>query len=60
LDQTYVFMKKRFETGNTDFYTYLESLNNKNRAEIQLINAKYSIIFRKKVLDLYRSTKIDS
>ncbi|MEQ8240178.1 MAG: TolC family protein [Cyclobacteriaceae bacterium] len=60
LDQTYVFMKKRFETGNTDFYTYLESLNNKNRAEIQLINAKYSIIFRRKVLDLYRSTKIES
>lgn len=55
LTQSYEFMKKRYETGNTDFYTYLESLNNKNRAEIQLVNAKYSIIFRKKILDLYRS-----
>ena len=54
LDQTFEFMKRRFETGNTDFYTYLESLNNKNRAEIQLINAKYSIILRQKVLDAYR------
>lgn len=54
LDQTFEFMKKRFETGNTDFYTYLESLNNKNRAEIELVNARYSIIFRKKVLALYR------
>lgn len=51
--QAFDFMKKRFETGNTDFFTYLESLNNKNRAEIELVNAKYSIVFRKKILDLY-------
>lgn len=53
--QTFEFMKKRFETGNTDFYTYLESLNNKNRAELELVNAKYSIVFRQKILELYRS-----
>lgn len=55
LTQSYEFMKKRYETGNTDFVTYLEALNNKNRAEIQLVNARYSIVFRKKILDLYRS-----
>lgn len=54
LNQTFEFMKKRFETGNTDFYSYLESLNNKNRAEAQLINAKYTIVLRKRILDLYR------
>ena len=54
LQQTFEFMKKRYETGNTDFYTYLESLNNKNRAEIQLINARYNIALRKEVLDAYR------
>lgn len=54
--QTFEFMKKRFETGNTDFYTYLESLNNKNRAELELINSKYSIVFRKKILELYRGS----
>lgn len=48
------FIKKRFETGNTDFYSYLESLNNKNRAEGQLVNARYSIVLRKRILDLYR------
>ncbi|MFY0600296.1 MAG: TolC family protein [Cyclobacteriaceae bacterium] len=52
--QAFDFMKKRYETGNTDFFTYLESLNNKNRTEIELVNAKYSIVFRKKILDLYR------
>lgn len=54
LDQSFEFMKKRYETGNSDFYTYLESLNNKNRAEVQLANAKYSIVLRKRILDLYR------
>jgi len=54
LNQTFEFIKKRFQAGNTDFYSYLESLNNKNRAEAQLISAKYTIILRKRILDLYR------
>ncbi len=54
LNQTFEFIKKRFETGNTNFYSFLESLNNKNRAKAQLINAKYTIVLRKKILDLYR------
>lgn len=54
LNETFAFSKKRFETGNTDFYTYLQALNNKNSAEAQLANAKYSIVLRKRILDLYR------
>ena len=54
LNQSYEFVKTRYDNGNTDFFTYLESLNNKNRAEIQLVNAKYSIVFRKKILDIYK------
>ena len=54
LNQTFEFIKKRFEAGNTDFYSYLESLNNKNRAEAQLVNAKYTIVLRTRILDLYR------
>lgn len=54
LEQSFNYSKKRYEIGNTDFYTYLESLNNKNRAELELVNAKYSIVFRKKILELYR------
>ncbi len=53
-NSTFEFIKKRFETGNTDFYTYQESLNNKNAAEAQLANAKYTIVFRKRILDMYR------
>ncbi len=54
LEQSYNFVKKRYETGNTDFFTFLESLNNKNAAELQLVNAKYSIVFRKKILEIYQ------
>ncbi|WP_462252178.1 TolC family protein [Ekhidna sp.] len=51
------FMKKRFETGNTDFNSYQESLTNKNRADLQLLRAKYSFVFRKRILDLYRDNE---
>ena len=59
LQQSFEFMEKRYQTGNSDFYTYLESLNNKNRAEVQLVNAKYSIVLRRKILDLYRGSSTD-
>jgi outer membrane protein len=51
---SFEFIKKRFDVGNTDFNAYLESLNNKNRAEFQLVSSKYEILFRKKILDIYR------
>lgn len=54
LNQSFEFVSTRYEQGSTDFFTYLESLNNKNRAEIELVNAKYSIVFRKKILDVYK------
>ena len=53
-NQTYEFIQSRFENGNTDFYAYQQALNDKNIAEGQLINAKYTIILRKRILDLYR------
>lgn len=52
LDQSYQFAKKRHDAGLNDFFVYLESLNNKNRAEIELVNAKYTIVFRQKILEL--------
>lgn len=53
-EQSFKFAQSSYEAGRSDFYTYLESLNNKNRGEIELINSKYSYQFRKKILDIYR------
>ncbi len=52
LEQSFKFMEARYNSGNSDFYAYLESLNNKNRGEIELANAKYSIALRKKILSV--------
>ncbi len=52
LEQSFKFMEARYNSGNSDFYAYLESLNNKNRGEIELINAKYSIALRTKILNI--------
>ncbi len=53
-DASFEFIKRRFDVGNTDFNAYLQSLRNKNQAEFQLVSSKYEILFRKKILDLYR------
>jgi len=54
LEQSFKFAESRYNSGNTDFYSYLESLNNKNRAEIDLINSRYSFLFRKRILEIYQ------
>jgi outer membrane protein len=52
LDQAFKFSETSYKSGNADFYSYIEALNNKNRAELELNNAKYSIVFRKRILDI--------
>lgn len=52
LEQAFNFMKSRYTSGDSDFYSYLESLNNKNQAEMELNNAKYSIALRRKILNI--------
>ncbi|GJM27526.1 MAG: transporter [Cyclobacteriaceae bacterium] len=54
LEQSFKFAESRYNSGNTDFYSYLESLNNKNRAEIDLINSRYSFLFRQRILEIYQ------
>jgi outer membrane protein len=54
LEQSFKFSEIRYNSGHTDFYSYLESLNNKNRAEIDLINSRYSFLFRKRILEIYQ------
>ena len=52
--QAFLFMETSYDSGNTDLYNYLEALNNKNRAEMDLVNSKYSIVLRKRILDIYQ------
>lgn len=53
LNMAFEFAKSRYENGTIDFVTYLQSLNGKNNGELQLVQAKYTILFRQLILDIY-------
>jgi outer membrane protein len=53
LDMAFEFAKSRYENGTIDFVTYLQSLNGKNTGELQIVQAKYTILFRQLILDIY-------
>lgn len=53
LNNAFEFAKNRYDNGTIDFVTYLQSVNGKNNGELQLIRAKYGILFRKLILDIF-------
>ena len=58
LNTSFEFSKTRYENGTIDFVTYLQSLNNKNRGELTLVQAKYGILLRKLILDIYTGDEL--
>lgn len=53
LNTSFEFAKTRYESGTIDFVTYLQSLNGKNNGELELARAKYSILFRQLIIDIF-------
>ena len=53
-EKSFSFMKRRFEAGTADFFVYLETLNNKNRAETSLLQSRYEYYFKTRILALYQ------
>jgi outer membrane protein len=51
--------EKRYNAGAMNILDYNLSKNNLQRAEINLIRAKYEYVFRQKVLDFYQGKPID-
>ena len=58
-DISFEFAKTRYEAGVIDFNNYLETLNNKTRAERELLAAKYDFILKSKILDLYQGKPLE-
>lgn len=54
-EKAYEMAKRLYEAGVMDFYAYLESLNNKNKAEAELIQSKCEFYFKQRILQLYQS-----
>jgi len=47
------FAAKRYELGLTNTVEYLSTQNNLYKAEASLLNSKYDLIFKLKVIDYY-------
>ncbi len=54
LSQAYLFNVQKFDLGMVNMYDFLLSKNNYTKAEADLLQAKYDLIFRIKVLDFYQ------
>jgi outer membrane protein len=52
--QAYLAAQKRFESGSVHFVDLNLAKTNDDRAQSNLVRAKYEYVFRKKVLDFYQ------
>lgn len=59
LEATFNFAKTRYDNGTIDFVTYLTSLNGLNQGELALVQARYGILLRKLILDIYTGDKLN-
>lgn len=51
--QAYIYAEKKYNAGMLSSVEFLNVRNNKSRAETDLLQAKYDLIFRIKVIDFY-------
>lgn len=54
LNESYKMAETRYDAGLMDFYSYNETLNNRTKAESDLLQARYDFLFKRKILDLYQ------
>ncbi|MBX3102486.1 MAG: TolC family protein [Bacteroidetes bacterium] len=54
LREAFAYADKRFNAGVLDFYSWQESLNNLNRAELDLLQARFEFYFRYKLLEVFQ------
>ena len=52
--KSYEYAELRHEAGMLDFYTLIDVLNTKTRAETSLFQARYDFVLKKKVVELYQ------
>lgn len=58
LNESYKMAETRYDAGLMDFYSYNETLNNRTKAESDLLQARYDFLFKRKILDLYQGKTI--
>lgn len=58
-DKSFKYSEQRYNAGLIDFYTYMESLNTKTRADLQQYQSLYDYVLKSKVLDLYQGKTLE-
>jgi outer membrane protein len=53
LSEAYMYAEKRYNAGLTSSLEYLTATNNLTRGKVELLQAKFDLIFKIKVLDFY-------
>jgi outer membrane protein len=51
--ESYSYASRKYEVGLISFIEFINIRNNRSRAESELIQAKYDLVFRIKVIDFY-------
>ncbi len=46
--------KRRYEAGTIDLFSYMESLNNKNKVQTELLQSTCEFYFKHRILELYQ------
>lgn len=55
----YEYAQARFEAGLMDFYTLMDFLNNKTRAEVAQVQSRYDFLLKQKILELYQGKPLN-
>ncbi len=58
LEKAYQYAQKRFEAGAINSVDLLTTQNNLQRTQSEILQAKYNLVFRSKVLDFYQGKPI--
>lgn len=58
-EKSFRYSEQRYEAGLDDFYTYVEALNNKTRADLQQYQSLYDYVLKVKVLELYQGKTLE-
>lgn len=53
-EKAFASAKRKYELGTVDFFSYMESLNNKNKAQAELLQSKCEFYFKQRILELYQ------
>jgi outer membrane protein len=59
IEATFNFAQTRYDNGTIDFVTYLTSLDGLNQSQLALVQAKYGILLRKLILDIYTGDELN-